>query len=476
VSDANKKDAEQVDDNDDIDGDIDGDDGDVGEFLDADEFERELVPADGPDDGPPPEDDDDDDDVDDDEDDDDKVGRDTIADGGDDDDDDGDGDDDDDDDDGQGAGEVEDVEPVRLDASATFRGHSDSIYCIAANPIYEDVVASGGGDDRAFLWSADDALQAHELVGHSDSVVACAFSTDGSMLATASLDNTVRIWEVEDGECIATLDGPTDGVQWVDWHPKGHVVVAGSDDSTVWMWMAGGGGKYMQMFAGHSGPVTAGRFTNDGKALITVSEDASLKVWNPKTGATVHTINAHPFHQSAITSLALHGARPLCATGGIDNTVCVSHYGTGRALLGLRGHTDSVECVAWAVAKPDAAVPPFAQMWLASGSVDGDAKLWDCEAGTCVRTYKGHTGTVVRVAFTMHGGADAAALQLVTASADRTVRIWDARQEGSVRVLHGHRAAILDATLTRSGLAAVTVGDDRTGMSFLLDDDTAPQK
>ena len=53
------------------------------------------------------------------EDDDDKVGRDTIADGGDDDDDDGDGDDDDDDDDGQGAGEVEDVEPVRLDASAT---------------------------------------------------------------------------------------------------------------------------------------------------------------------------------------------------------------------------------------------------------------------------------------------------------------------------------------------------------------------
>jgi WD40 repeat protein len=352
-----------------------------------------------------------------------------------------------------------------------FARTPDSVYCVAANPVFEDVVASGGGDDRAFLWSADDALLAHELRGHTDSVVACGFSVDGSLLATGALDNTVRVWDVEDGSCVATLDGPNDGVQWVDWHPKGHVVVAGSDDGTVWMWMAGAGGKYMQMFAGHGGPVNAGKFTWDGKSLVTVSDDATLRVWNPKTGAVVHTVADHPFHSAEITSLALHGARPLCATGGMDNLVCVAHHGTGRALLALRGHSDSVECVAWAASKPGAAVPPYANMWLASGSVDGDAKLWDCEAGHCVRTFKGHASTVVRVAFTSHGGnGDASSLQLVTASADRTVRVWDARQETSVRVLHGHRSPILDGTLTKSGLAFVSVGDDKTGMSFLLDD------
>jgi WD40 repeat protein len=454
-------------DNEEFDDDVDG-----GEFLDPSEVEAELVGADasdvpptddegGDDDGDDDEQHDDDDDDDEDENDKGKVdgGNEQQV--------------DEEGEDGEEEEnvEVEDVEPVRIDASATFRAHTSSVYCVAANPVFEDVVASGGGDDRAFLWSADDALLAHELRGHTDSVVACGFSVDGSLLATGALDNTVRVWDVEDGSCVATLDGPTDGVQWVDWHPKGHVVVAGSDDSTVWMWMSGGGGKYMQMFTGHTAPVTGGKFTWDGKSLVTVSEDASLRVWNPKTGAVVHIVAGHPFHSAEITTLALHGARPLCATGGMDNLVCVSHHGTGRALLALRGHTDSVECVAWAASKPGQAVPPYASMWLASGSVDGDAKLWDCEAGQCVRTFKGHESTVVRVAFTSHGGnGDASSLQLVTASADRTVRVWDARQASSVRVLHGHRSAILDGTLTKSGLAFVSVGDDKSGMSFLLDD------
>lgn len=63
----------------------------------------------------------------------------------------------------------------------------------------------------------------------------------GSLLATASLDSTVRVWRVSDGHCLQTLEGPGDGVEWLQWHPKGDVLLAGSEDFTMWMWLAQSG-------------------------------------------------------------------------------------------------------------------------------------------------------------------------------------------------------------------------------------------
>jgi WD40 repeat protein len=72
-------------------------------------------------------------------------------------------------------------------------------------------------------------------------VIRLCFYPAGSLLATASLDSTVRVWRVSDGSCVQTLEGPGDGVEWVTWHPKGDVVLAGSEDFTLWMWLAQSG-------------------------------------------------------------------------------------------------------------------------------------------------------------------------------------------------------------------------------------------
>lgn len=71
--------------------------------------------------------------------------------------------------------------------------------------------------------------------------VHAACNCAGSLLATASLDSTVRVWRVSDGSCVQTLEGPGDGVEWLTWHPKGDVVLAGSEDFTLWMWLAQSG-------------------------------------------------------------------------------------------------------------------------------------------------------------------------------------------------------------------------------------------
>jgi WD40 repeat protein len=55
------------------------------------------------------------------------------------------------------------------------------------------------------MWTVDGTLL-KKLEGHTAAVRACAFSHDGSRLATASQDKTVRVWDVETGKCLFVFE------------------------------------------------------------------------------------------------------------------------------------------------------------------------------------------------------------------------------------------------------------------------------
>jgi WD40 repeat protein len=56
------------------------------------------------------------------------------------------------------------------------------------------------------------------LSGHTAWVERCAFSPDGTLLATASNDGTIRLWQVASGQCQCALrvDSPIGAIAW---HP-----------------------------------------------------------------------------------------------------------------------------------------------------------------------------------------------------------------------------------------------------------------
>ena len=60
------------------------------------------------------------------------------------------------------------------------------------------------------------------------------------------------------------------------------------------------------MFSGHTGAVRCGQFTPDGKAVVTGGGegDATLKIWDPKSGSCTGTVQGHGFHEAG--ALALH--------------------------------------------------------------------------------------------------------------------------------------------------------------------------
>ena len=211
-----------------------------------------------------------------------------------------------------------------------FTSHTDSVYCTALHPTKRGVVITGGGDDRAFIWSYETNNAAStetgsvssnssnrqilfELTGHTDTVSTVGFNFDGTMALTGSYDGTIRVWTVETGELKLVLDGPED-IEFAEWHSKGNAIMAGSKDGTAWMWLAETG-QCVQVFAGHDGGVSCGCFTKDGGAVCTGDEDGSIRVWAPVTGKCKHTFEGHFGHEGMVTCLASSSDGELLLSG-----------------------------------------------------------------------------------------------------------------------------------------------------------------
>jgi hypothetical protein len=82
---------------------------------------------------------------------------------------------------------------------------------------------------------------------------------------------------------------------------------------------------------------------------------------------------------------------------------------------------------------------------LASASGDQTVKLWDPRSGQELRTLRGHTGIVTRVA------SDGDGQVLASASNDQTVKLWDARTGQELRTLRGHTSAVMSVAFSADG-------------------------
>lgn len=170
--------------------------------------------------------------------------------------------------------------------------------------------------------------------------------------------------------------GHTNGVMCLQFDEQ--VLITGSYDASVKVWDIKTG-KEIRTLTGHTQGIRCLQF-NDAR-LITGSLDGTMKVWDWRTGELKTTIRAHNHGV-----IGLHMADKLLASASADHTIAVHDLGT-RQRFSLRGHADWVNSV-----KID-----LPSRTLFSASDDMTVKLWDLDTHTCIKTYEGHVGQVQQV-------------------------------------------------------------------------------
>src|SRR5262249_46021920 len=97
-------------------------------------------------------------------------------------------------------------------------------------------LASAGVDSTVRVWDARTGQEALALQGHTGPVMSVCFSLDGSRLASAGLDRTVRVGAPRTGQGARALQGPAGGVRGVCFSPDGRRLISRAQNGERIVW------------------------------------------------------------------------------------------------------------------------------------------------------------------------------------------------------------------------------------------------
>ncbi|TIC13147.1 WD40 repeat-like protein [Wallemia mellicola] len=354
----------------------------------------------------------------------------------------------DDDDEGELEPELDEEQQANIDminakddSIQGFFGHKEPVYAIAIHPNNPEIIVSAGGDDKAHVWNITDGEHAiASLEGHTDSVTSVAFSKDGQFVATGGMDGFVKIWDTS------------------DWSLK--VDLQLGDECTL-MRSSVPKGDNMNVFSGHTEMVTCGRFTPDGKAIVSSSSDGSLIMWSPTEGTAVTKITANDARfnlDGGITAMAVNPAGTIAVAGGAAGGVRAVNLSNGQVVGSFECHKEgeSIEAVAFL---PEGAAGQGPAGVVVTAGTDGVLNVIDL--------------TTMRVRNTMNIEEPITVLEFQHQSpffavgcVDHKVRMFDARTGSQVKEFEGHSEPVLSVAVSKDGSRIITGSDDGTALVF----------
>jgi len=245
-------------------------------------------------------------------------------------------------------------------AEQVLRFHSDAVNSVCF--LNDGRMVTAGADGRIAVWTPGRQQPDQAFEGHTGPVVALAVSPDGSQLASASWDHTVRLWSLSDG-AQRVLEGHSQNVNGVAFAPDGKWLVSVGYDLAVRIWhVADGISDVVTLPA----PLNAVAVAPDGE-IVTGAADGMLRMLTADGKVSGEVAASH----TPVVALTISGDGALIAAAGIGGSVAIVDRKARSVLRTLVGPGLPV----WAVAfLPD-------RETLLTGGADGKIRRWNSRTG-----------------------------------------------------------------------------------------------
>ncbi|XP_040213837.1 WD repeat, SAM and U-box domain-containing protein 1 isoform X2 [Rana temporaria] len=259
------------------------------------------------------------------------------------------------------------------------------------------------------------------LRGHTYAVHCCCFSPSQTMLASCSTDGRTILWNMCNGQVLASLEHPNSSpVRVCRFSPSSMYLASGAADGSVVLWNV----PLMKFYRSglvRDGSLVACAFAPGGNLFITGSSSGDITAWDEN----MRCLHNEKAHDLGVTSCDFSSQT---VTDGERGTECFQMASCGqdyeirlwlisysderglemRCKLTLSGHTAPVLSCAFS---SDGQI-------IVSGSVDKSVIIFSTKTGSILHILTHHTRYVTACALAPNLPL------LATGSMDKTVAIW----------------------------------------------------
>ena len=163
---------------------------------------------------------------------------------------------------------------------------------------------------------------------HADWVMDLAWLPDGSKMVSASRDKTAKVFDARTGDSLVTFNGHAEPVFGVATAPDGKTVITSGRDKNLRRWNVADA-KEVQRITGFGDEVFRVGVTQDGR-IFSCSADRKARMHSLADGKLLKTFSGH---SDWVYSLAYNEATKRLATGSFDGEVRLWNVQDGKGLV-----------------------------------------------------------------------------------------------------------------------------------------------
>ena len=271
----------------------------------------------------------------------------------------------------------------------SFKGNNEIISTCIFSPNMKQAI-SGTENGNIFVWNFKPQMRPFKFSSHKGAITDLAINPLGDMIASSSIDQTVRLWTNAVSGKSKVIKAHPSPIRSVEFSSTGKFLMTGSNDKTIKIFELYPKIKFKSSYKGHSNWVRCARFSPDNRLIGSCGDDNAVIIFDVEQKSVKYRFLDH---SGNVNSCRFSPDGTIIASAGDDGKIKLFDIRMGRLIQHYDAHNDKINCISY----------HQSGNYIISGSDDSTIKIWDLKMGQILYTVHGHRGKVKSVNFNIDG-------------------------------------------------------------------------